>query len=70
MNLQKLKGILKNIIGAYIFYAVMCLLTYITYEFMLKDLFSVDITFINFLGMYHIILILGIIIKLTIINDK
>jgi hypothetical protein len=70
MNLQKLKKSLKGILGAYVFYAIMALLTYLTYEFMLHDLFKVDVTFINILGIYHILLILSIIIKVTIVNDK
>jgi len=70
MNLQKLKNSLKGILGAYVFYAIMALFTYLTYEFMLHDLFKVNVTFINILGIYHILLILSIIIKVTIVNDK
>ena len=70
MNLQKLKNSLKGILGAYAFYAIASLFTYLTYKFMLHDLFKVDVTFINMLGIYHIVLILGIIIKVTITNDK
>jgi hypothetical protein len=65
---NKIKYVLKNILGMVLFWTVACGIGYATYYLMLRDI--LELKFIELLGMYFIVLQMVIVVMITMKNDK
>jgi len=70
INIEKLKSLGWSILGVFAFYAIVALASWGLYEITLEKDLGLDLDYINFLGLYGIVLLLNIVTKLTFNDTK